>query len=288
MNRRLWPGIIGVLAATLAGAAAAQAAVPITTCGYTIITPGSYVLAADLNQCPADGIDITVSNVNLTLNGHIITGVPPNNSPHGISVQGSGRISNINISGMGLIEQFGQGVALTNVDNAQIDGIVSVFNTRGAVSSGCTNVQFSQDVFSKNVFNGLDLEGDNADEIQHSEISGNDTISPGSLLPQMVINGGGRNQVHDNNISVGGYIGLRIVSNNNQIYNNTFFANVSAAIFLGSSNNNNIHNNIAEGNGLSGTQQFAPNYDLFDANSNCGTNRWINNKFFTANLSCIN
>jgi hypothetical protein len=76
-NHRLGRRAAIGLAATLAGANIVQAAVPITACGYIISKPGSYVLAADLNQCPTDGIDITVSQVDLKMNGHIITGSGP-------------------------------------------------------------------------------------------------------------------------------------------------------------------------------------------------------------------
>lgn len=46
-------------------------------CGQTITTSGTYILTADIGAsapCPGDGIDIAVSNVNLMLNGHAITG----------------------------------------------------------------------------------------------------------------------------------------------------------------------------------------------------------------------
>src|SRR5689334_24591689 len=66
-DRRHGMAIIGGLAAALVATVAARAEVPITTCGYTISTPGNYILTADLNSCPGDGIDITVSNVNLDL-----------------------------------------------------------------------------------------------------------------------------------------------------------------------------------------------------------------------------
>jgi hypothetical protein len=53
-----------------------------------------------------------------------------------------------------------------------------------------------------------------------------------------------------------------------------------------------LHDNVAEGNGLitagpAGPGQFAPSFDLFDTTNDCGTNKWHDNTFFTANQSCI-
>jgi hypothetical protein len=69
VKRRLGVAILGGLAATLAGVGTVQGSVQINTCGYAITLPGTYILAADLTQCPADGIDIATSNVVLKLDG---------------------------------------------------------------------------------------------------------------------------------------------------------------------------------------------------------------------------
>jgi len=75
MRDTLGLAIVAGLAAALAGAGAARADTPITTCGYNITAPGSYVLAADIGPCSGNGINVKVSNVNLMLNGYSITGL---------------------------------------------------------------------------------------------------------------------------------------------------------------------------------------------------------------------
>src|SRR3954470_16693027 len=66
--------LLPLLLAAATGPAAAGAAL-VTSCNALIPTPGTYVLANDLD-CPSSGagIRISASNVHLDLNGHAITG----------------------------------------------------------------------------------------------------------------------------------------------------------------------------------------------------------------------
>src|SRR5215471_18016048 len=117
--------MLAALSALLVGATqSARAQTQITSCpypGYVITAPGTYVLAADLT-CSGNGIDITVSNVNLMLNGHTITGLGGNTginvcalpAPY-TSCNATARISNIKVQGPGLIQQFANGMFLLNV-----------------------------------------------------------------------------------------------------------------------------------------------------------------------------
>lgn len=286
INRRIGLGIIGGLATALAGAGSARAAVPITACGYTISTPGNYTLAADLSQCVVNAITITVSNVNLKLDGHIIAGT--GTGTDGIVVQGAGRLSNIQIQGPGLVKDVRNGIALVNVDSSQVQGVASEYNAYGLVTDTCTNLKIEENILALSIFSGLSMQGggDTNDEIQSNNIIGNDT-SVGSFVASVNIGGTGL-KVHHNNISGGGYVGISIggTSTNNRIFNNTVAANASVGIFMGGFGNS-ISNNIVEGNGQSSSPYAAPYYDLYDGNSNCDSNKWHNNIFFTANQACI-
>jgi hypothetical protein len=193
MTRHLWDkrtrrtlglAIIAGLAAALAGAGAARAQTPITSCGYNITAPGSYVLAADIGPCPGNGINVKVSNVNLMLNGYSITG-PANGGGTGINICapsggtcGSGRISNINIQGLGLLQKFANGIYLQNVDNAQIQNVFASFNNFGLISSNCTKLQFNANVATTNADDGFHLFHDSNDQVQQNRASGNGTSAP--------------------------------------------------------------------------------------------------------------
>jgi parallel beta-helix repeat protein len=227
-NRRTGLKIIGGLALALACAATAQAAVPITTCGYTISTPGTYVLDAGFpSGCPGNGIIITASNVTLMLGGHAILPTPENPGATGIVVQGPGRIRDIHIQGSGLIQQFQIGIQLVNVDNSQIQQVVSAFNSvSGIATSNCTNLQFSGNVLAANDQGGsagldgggLVVGNDNGDKIQQNEVTGNGTMGVGSGI---VVSGGSGNQVHDNNVDGNNFDGILIASSSsNSVFKN--------------------------------------------------------------------
>jgi hypothetical protein len=192
-----------------------------------------------------------------------------------------------------LIYHFNHGIRLANVNNADIEGLVFALNFVNVESDNGVGITFNQNALSKSWETGMDLEDDNNDEVKGNEISGNNTNFLGSLAPQITINGGNVNVIHDNNIIAGGYSGLAVLApaTGNQVFKNTFYGNTSVGIFGGGSNNN-FHDNVAEGNGLvaagpNGPDQFGPSFDLFDPSNNCGTNNWHNNTFFSANQSCI-
>jgi hypothetical protein len=150
MRRTLSLAIIAGLAAALAGAGTARADTVITSCPYTISTPGAYALAADLT-CSENGINIAVSNVTLSLNGHIITG-PNNGGGTGVNICartppigacGTPRISNVQVQGPGLLQEFANGIYLQSVDKSLIQNVVSAFNSLGIASTNSTNLQFN-------------------------------------------------------------------------------------------------------------------------------------------------
>src|SRR3954471_15320412 len=58
----------------LGSAGPASATAFITSCGYQITAPGTYILTQNL-ACSSDGIDVRASNVHLVLAKHTLTGV---------------------------------------------------------------------------------------------------------------------------------------------------------------------------------------------------------------------
>jgi parallel beta-helix repeat protein len=246
------------------------------------------VLAADIGPCPGNGINIAVSNVNLTLNGYTITG-PSNGSGTGINICAlsggscsSSRISNINVQGAVLIQQFANGIYLQNVDNSQIQNVVAAYNNFGLLSSNCTNLQYKANVATRNGLEGFLLFDDSNDQVQQNTASGNDTSL--NVRSGIALVGGGGHQVQNNDSDASSCHGIYIDSANNKIHNNTAFGNgntnpACAGIYVETgASGNDIHNNTSQGN---------QTYDLEDANNSCDSNKWHNDTFFTNNLACV-
>jgi parallel beta-helix repeat protein len=295
VNRRVGLAVIAGLTAALAGVAAAWAAVPITTCGYKITTPGKYELAADL-QCPpvGAGIFIAASQVDLDLNGHTIS-----SGEIGIQVTSLGSpdsvvpLSKIKIHGNGLIERFTNGITFANVTDSQVEGVTVAFNAFGIGAYLCNNCDFQANIVTQNVLSGLFLENCDGCEIAQNQVSYG--YDPGRNPSGIEVAGSVGVKMHDNAVT-GNYVGVRIEDGTTgaQIYNNLIAGNAgflttsagagAVGIFVSSGNGNDIHDNTVEANSAPGAPS---SYDLKDDNTNCGTNNWHDNTFFTANQSCI-
>lgn len=278
MRRTLGLAILAGLAVALAGAGTARAQTQITSCPYTITAPGTYVLANDIGPCSGDGIDIKASNVNLMLNDYIITG-SNNGTGSGINISFNSSYTNIHIKGPGLIRDFANGIYLVDVQNSQIQNLVTALNGDGVLSNTGANIQFNGNVFARNGFisggttDGITLNGDSNDQVQNNDASGNNGSG--------ITDGGSGDQVHNNNTGGNlGTAGIYLEGTNAQVHDNTAFGNAYDGIFvLGQSGPDTIHNNTAEGNA---------HYDLEDDNyPSCDSDTWHNDTFFTANQSCI-
>jgi len=280
MTRNLWGNTmigrfgmaIAGLAAVLASAGAARAYTQINSCPYTISSPGEYVLVANLT-CSGDGIDITASNVDLKLNDHTITG-PNNGSGYGINVSSSPSYTHINVQGPGLIQHFATGIYLVNVTNSRIHHLIAAGNGGGIYSvSGGANNHFEENNLPVN--NGNSGRGDGITLYDtNSEVEGND--ASGNLWSGIADFGSGNHMHHNNAVGNKNLGGLYVVGTNAHVHDNTEFGNAGGIIVGGGKNV--IRDNIAEGNVVD---------DLYEFNSNCGTDTWQHNTFFTANEPCI-
>jgi hypothetical protein len=70
---------LGVLLGLGAAVGPAEAQTLIRNCPYTILQPGSYVVAANLT-CPGPAITVTADNVQLSLGGRTLTFIDPGNA----------------------------------------------------------------------------------------------------------------------------------------------------------------------------------------------------------------
>ena len=251
-----------------------QAQTSITSCGFTITAPGAYVVGANLGPCPAAGILIEASNVQLTLNGHTITGTIPT-SDAGVGVDpGAVGLSGILIQGPGFIRNFRAGIGIRNVDNIQITRVTSANNIDFDLAADTvTGLVLQQNVFARNGGVGLYLNGSSNGQVQNNDVSGNGASG-------MVLSGGSGNVVANNIVNGNNVDGILIVENNDQVQNNTTNGNQNSGIHVASgASGNQILRNTSEGSSTGS--------DLEDDNVSCGTNKWRKDTFFTSNQACI-
>lgn len=227
--------------------AAAQGQTRITDCGTVIDSPGQYVLANDLLNCPQNGVFFNTA-AELNLNGHRITGT--STSGNGIQILTVGRGGTTRIIGPGTIENFRNGVsaAFSEVDIAG----VTVFGARqtGLILGGAFgNLRNNR---AEDCHTGFEVAGTSGGEVQLTGNTASRNIGDGILLNR-------------------GTTGVMVT-------NNTATSNGASGIaaFPGASGNH-IISNVASGNG---------NYDLYEGNSSC-VNEWRDNMFVTRNRDCI-
>lgn len=287
-NNKTLAVIIGIIVA-LAGTAA-QAAVAISTCdptsappaGSNIIVPGNYVLTADL-ACIADGLYIGASNVSVNLNGHVITATTP---ATGISVlnPAGARLTNVAISGPGLIQGFHTGIAVTGSDYVQV-GLTTVAGSSlfGIVANNVTFLTVGGNVMT-GAASGFGLA---LIQSTHAGVTGNQAAgnSVGIWLESGDSNALSGNTVNGNSTSgiLLGQVSSAIPLTNSRVSSNTTVGNgqsgIRAQLLQPGSTGNEIFSNASSvGNGV---------WDLEDDNAGCGTDFWSGNVFFTRNAACV-
>jgi len=149
----------------LGSAGPASATAFITSCGYQITAPGTYLLTQNLT-CSGDGIDVRASNVHLVLAKHTLTGVGVG---VGVLVEGSSApLTGITVVG-GTITGFDTGVTLSRVSGAPIASVVTGVNASGnrlgiTLIIGSTNVRVVGNTANNNAF-GIIVQRDSTGNI---------------------------------------------------------------------------------------------------------------------------
>lgn len=286
--------LTGVAAGPGQGTAAAQAShpIPISSCPYTIMTPGTYVLTQDLN-CPAPAITVAphVDNVRLVLAGRTLALLglndPDTFDENGIVAVGTPEdpIAGLRV-GAGTVTGFDGGVFVRNAPGVRVAGVTATGNQRRGIyvdeSPGAWLVG--------NTARGNNREGIYAEDCDGCQIVGNRAI------------GNGRADFSDDGIQLDSTTGARVVGNlatdngddgldlsfrsaDNLIQGNAFTGNLGSGIdVVDQSTGNRLVGNLATGNDAD------PNgdRDLFDGNVRSDEptvclNTWRNNRFATDN-----
>lgn len=230
----------------------AQAQTKITKCGTEIKLAGTYVVANDLLNCPADGIDIAFGHVTLELGNHQITG---SGAGTGIRVaRAAGLARDVMIHGPGTISNFTIGIDLVDSEAGEVSGITCTGNTTGFT---------------------IELRQDSWDNQIHDNIA---TMNHGDGF---VINDDwshfDRNQSNQNGGS--GFVLSAIHGRNSLMNGNTALQNGIDGIQAQSGS----IENLIEANRAADNIKF----DLADDNPTGCPNFWIHNSFLTSNKKCV-
>ncbi len=268
-------GFLIVLAATAVPVHAAFAS--ISTCPFTISTPGDYQLTADLTCGGGDGITITARGVSLKLNGHKITAGP--GLHYAIFVNPAGRADHVGISGPGLITNdgtntFTAGIHLDRADYSQVSQVTIVGADGDSIGAyNCTFLTVASNVAGHGGGGGVFLSNNNSSTVSWNDASGILTGSPG-----IFVQGGSANTVN-NNTANGSFFGIGVQNSpGTRVYGNATNGNAQWGIAVDSSGVQVFSNSSAMANGV---------FDLFDKSATCSGNLWSNNSFFTRSQTCI-
>jgi Ca2+-binding RTX toxin-like protein len=144
--------LVALAASAIAPATAgAVAPTPITSCPYTITSPGAYAIAADLNCAGGNGLNVFTSDASIAFNGHTLT-----NTYIGADIYGS----NVSFTGPGGLVATSYGFYIESGSNSGADGVTvsGSYVPAGTQSSGSGNYIRNSDLrnndFGPHVFAG--------------------------------------------------------------------------------------------------------------------------------------
>jgi hypothetical protein len=291
----VWPAL-AVLTLTLVPKAT-LAATPISACGYVVNAPGSYSLTADLT-CPAVGILVASSNVDLDLNHHTVASSSANDvgiitatkDPFIPGTPGLDFSSCVTVTGVhihnGTVKGFNQGIVICSSNaatngpsipmRATVDHVVSQNNHVGIALLSSGGNALDNNFLTLNDTYAIQLENASTNVIGKNLIDSNN-------IGISINNNSNTNTVLVNSVSLSFYIGVRVTASSGNAISNNFFTD---------SNNQNTSIGIALGVGTSGNAVSANIafdsliYDLLDLTP-CNTNTWSKNFFGSALGYCI-
>lgn len=264
----------------------------INTCPAVINSPGDYVLSADLICGGGLGISILSSNVTLNLQGHSITAGGGATTAIVVNPQFAPLLEHVRILGPGLITNnvgnvFGTGVSLLNVSHSEVSGLtvrgVRGFGIAALGNAGfiTTDLTITANSVTANAGDGISLVDILSSTISANEATGNTANGIRVVIAQNVT--GSANLVSHNicngNTADGVAIdGVDVKSDPAKVQNNVTSGNGQYGIVVFPPAAATVINNSSFANQL---------FDLFDKSPGCTGNKWVGNKFLTANQSCI-
>jgi len=276
----------------------------ITSCPYTANVAGAIYTVAQNMDGHGNCIDVTAPRVTVKVNGKIISG--------GIGIYVEAAAKNAHLLGPGTV----WGGIVDKGSSALIKGLVSQGNSSG---NGLLIWGASRTIVEYNTIYGavgVDLRASQKCEIEHNKIR---ATSGGEYSPaydiwieSAVVKGQSKNNViTNNNVNSNGALdgasgGILVgdsfdasgncppgqfpiegtVIENNHANMHSGWGVPGFGISLGCQNDS-AHSVIKHNVAKSNAALYAPAYDAYDGNADCGTNQWENNHFKTANQTCV-
>jgi parallel beta-helix repeat protein len=271
-------GAVAVLAGG-AGPATAAEPTPIFGCPYTIVAPGTYLLARDV-VCPGDGIIITADNVLLVLNGRTLTGSGDRAGVRAEGTEANPTLTGLQVVGSGTVTGFDTGVLVRNAPDARVIDVTAADNQFEGIYVDTSPRALVAGNTARNNAEGIYVEDSDGSLIAGNQATGNarEFFSDGIQLDSTT---GAR--VEGNTATGSGDDGIDLTfdSTGNLIRGNTTTGNLGSGIDVGGgSTGNQLDGNQATGNDADGNGDR----DLFDANIGRGCfNTWRGNSFVTDN-----
>jgi parallel beta-helix repeat protein len=261
-------------------AATGARAIPISSCPYTIMAPGTYLVTQDLT-CPGPDPAITVAshvdNVRLVLGGRTLTGIDQGEGlGEGILAVGTSvdPINGLSIKN-GTVTGFVDGVIVQRAPGARVVRVTASGNgTLGIYVEDSPNAWIVENTATNNQ---LGIYAEDCDGCLIARNRANDNVIAtfgGGILVDSTM--GALVKANTATGNRDGGIKLFGSSTGNMIYRNSVTGNSGSGIDVADrSTGNRLEGNLATGNGV---------FDLFDRNLGppCG-NIWRNNRFATDN-----
>lgn len=261
-------------------------ATPITTCGTTISTPGSYVLGNNLN-CSADGVDITTSDVTLSLASFSMSGGGGSKNGILVSNPAGGTISNVRILGPGAVSLFANAISFAGVQDSQLTG----FALTDSQTCILLNSDSQRDASLHNLFSALSTfdcgVGVQGNSVNDSNFTGNVLTDGTHGLGACISILSGNGNVLSGNVCAGGTIGIELGGTGSTgATGNLLFGNTTAGTF-GENTTGILVGSRANGNKFEANDSTGNTLDIDEENSGCGTDFWRRNVFLSSNQGCV-
>lgn len=266
----------------------AFAVTPITGCAQVLSTPGeTYVFTANLTctQVPpadATGLRVVADDIVIDMQGFTLSGTGAYVGIATAAQSGCVAVKRLEVKN-GTIQNFGTAVSLcapgqggpfamnANIHNLVLRNLqagIVIGNSSGNVVRNNKISAINIPQFPVNPFTAfrtgtaISLEKAGNNKIENNQIAG--AATNGIAL----IAGSADNEVQRNTVTGSGKNGIAV-----------FGAGLGYMdVPYGPSDNNLVRNNRVN---------TSTDYDMFDGNTNCGSNDWIKNTFLLANNGCI-
>jgi hypothetical protein len=202
----------GQSASDIINAASDEVRTPISDCGTTISTSGSYYVTQNLSAASGDCIDITASDVTIELNGFALTGVNASNT-YGIYINNA---SNIEVRN-GTVKNFYTGIyGSNNPQNIRAINIRAISNTYAGFLLSTSHGLIKDCIAS---YNGYGILGNNSlgvmvigNSVYHNDIG--------------IFTGNGET-ITGNTVTLSQYAGIELNGNSTATGNTVFYNNNS-------------------------------------------------------------